>query len=72
MNKDLKKLLIKNFFKYPKNIVFYLKNYIFKNNDTPKEIRMFSCFMCKGTFIFPITSMDYMSCNECWETLGSD
>ena len=36
---------------------------------TPKELRRFTCFMCGGRFLFPITAKDYMACNDCLEHL---
>ena len=52
------------------NILFYLKNFIFKNRYTPKEIRKFICFMCGDNHTFPFTSKDYMCCNPCLKTLA--
>ena len=52
------------------NILFYLKNFIFKNRYTPKEIRKFICFICEDSHTFPFTSKDYMCCNTCLKTLA--
>jgi len=54
---------------YLSNILFYLKNFIFKNSYTPKEFRRFICFMCYEPHLFPLTSKDYMACNECLDSL---
>jgi hypothetical protein len=51
------------------NILFYVKNLIFKWNKTPKEIRNFVCFMCGRSFIFPFYSKDYVICNSCFKKL---
>ena len=56
--------------KYFFNILFYLKNFILKNKNTPKELREFSCFMCGENHVYPITSKDYFACDKCYETLG--
>jgi len=55
-----------------KNILFYIKNFLFRYHETPKEIRPFTCFMCRRDFVFPFTSQDYMACNDCWKELGED
>jgi len=55
-----------------KNILFYIKNFLFRYHETPKEIRPFTCFMCHKDFVFPFTSQDYMACNDCWKELGED
>jgi len=54
------------------NLLFYAKNFIFKNSSTPKELRRFTCFICGGRFLFPITAKDYMACNVCLETLKDE
>ena len=69
INIDLKKDGHKIFSKNPSNVLFYVKNLIFKNDKTPKEIRLFQCFMCSENFVFPLTSKDYTACNECWKDL---
>ena len=48
------------------NILYYLKNLIFKWEQTPKEITNFTCPMCENDFKFPITSKDYLLCNKCF------
>lgn len=68
-NSALAKRLLQYLFKNPSNVLFYVKNLIFKNDKTPKEIRLFQCFMCSENFVFPLTSKDYTACNECWKTL---
>lgn len=60
---------IVNYITIANNLLFYCYNFIFKNHQTPKEKREFQCFMCNKHFVFPITSKDYMACNECWKTL---
>jgi len=52
------------------NLLFYLKNLIFKYRFTPKEIRKFICFICEDKHIFPFTSKDYMCCNKCLLTIA--
>jgi|VirMetMinimDraft_7_1064189.scaffolds.fasta_scaffold201124_1 hypothetical protein len=52
------------------NILFYLKNLMLKNYNTPKELRKFSCFMCGEYHVFPITSKDFFACDKCYKTLG--
>ena len=49
-----------------RNIVFFVKNLFSNWNKTPKDIRGFSCVYCGRDFIFPITSKDYLICNDCW------
>ena len=51
------------------NILFYVKNLIFKWNQTPKEFRSFMCFLCKDVFKFPTQSKDYIICNDCFDIL---
>jgi len=51
------------------NILFYVKNLIFKWDKTPKEIRNFTCFMCEKNFSFPLYSKDYVVCNSCFKNL---
>lgn len=69
-NSALIKQLFKHLYKNPINVLFYVKNLIFKYHQTPKEIRLFQCFMCSENFVFPFTSKDYMACNECWKDMG--
>lgn len=68
-NNNLYKKLLIHLFKNPINVLFYVKNLIFNNHNTPKEIRLFQCFMCKNNYVFPLTSKDYQTCNSCWKTL---
>ena len=68
-NSALAKRLLQYLFKNPSNVLFYVKNLIFKNDKTPKEIRLIQCFMCSENFVFPLTSKDYTACNECWKDL---
>lgn len=68
-NSALSKRLLQYLFKNPSNVLFYCKNLIIKYHQTPKEIRLFQCFMCSENFVFPLTSKDYTACNECWKTL---
>ena len=68
-NSALAKRLIQYLFKKPSNVLFYVKNLIFNNYNTPKEIRLFQCFMCKENFVFPYKSKDYIGCNDCWKKL---
>lgn len=51
------------------NILFYLKNLILNNNQTPKQIRHFDCFLCFDHYVYPFTSKDYLVCNDCFRTL---
>jgi hypothetical protein len=51
------------------NILFYVKNLIFKWGKTPKEIRYFTCFICKEDFSFPLYSKDYVVCNSCFDKI---
>jgi len=51
------------------NILFYVKNLIFKWDKTPKEIRNFTCFICKEDFSFPFYSKDYVVCNSCFDQI---
>jgi hypothetical protein len=69
-NSYLTKKLLKYLFKNPINVLFYVKNLIFNNYNTPKEIRLFQCFICKENFVFPLTSKDYTLCNKCWRSLN--
>jgi len=50
-----------------RNLLFFLKNLIFNRYNTPKEIREFNCAFCGKGHIFPITSKDYLICNDCWD-----
>jgi len=68
-NSKLVKLLIKYLFINPTNVLFYVKNLILKYNNTPKELRIFDCFMCKEKYVFPLTSKDYFACNKCMKGL---
>jgi hypothetical protein len=54
------------------NLLFYLKNLIFNYRYTPKRITRFVCFICRDIYTFPITSKDYLLCNECFETMAED
>lgn len=68
-NSFLIKKLLKHLFINPINVLFYAKNLIFNNYNTPKEIRLFQCFMCSEEFVFPYKSKDYTFCNKCWKFL---
>ena len=68
-NTNLKKRLLKHLLKNPINILFYIKNLVFNNYNTPKEIRLFQCNLCKENFVFPLTSKDFFMCNKCWKFL---
>ena len=63
------KRLFQHLFKNPINVLFYVKNLIFRFNRTPKEIRLFQCFFCKENFVYPLTSQDYEFCNDCWKAM---
>ena len=71
-NSALAKRLLQHLFKNPLNVMFYVKNLIFNNYNTPKQIRLFQCFMCKENFVFPLTSKDYTACNNCWKLIAHD
>ena len=68
-NSALAKQLIKHLFKNPINVLFYVKNLIFKYDKTPKEFRLFQCVFCKENFVFPLKSKDYTLCNDCWKMI---
>jgi len=68
-NSFLAKKLFKHLLKNPTNVLFYVKNLIFYYDKTPKEIRLFQCFMCKENFVYPFKSKDYIGCNDCWKKL---
>ena len=68
-NSHLAKKLFKHLFINPTNVLFYVKNLILHYEKTPKEIRLFQCFMCKENFVYPFKSKDYISCNNCWKNL---
>ena len=68
-NSNLAKRLVQHLFKKPSNVLFYVKNLIFKNDKTPKELRLFQCFICSENFVFPLESKDYTACNECWKDI---
>ena len=38
-------------------------------NHSPKEIRLFQCFMCKENYVYPYKSKDYVACNNCFKGL---
>ena len=68
-NSYLAKKLFKHLFINPTNVLFYVKNLILHYDKTPKEIRLFQCFMCKDNYVYPYKSKDYVACNKCWKTL---
>ena len=68
-NSYLVKMLFKHLFLNPTNVLFYIKNLILHFDNVPKEIRAYTCFMCKQKFVFPLTSKDYMTCNKCLKGL---
>jgi len=51
------------------NLLFFIKNIIFNNYQTPKQIRHFDCILCFKHFVYPFTSKDYLVCNKCFKTL---
>ena len=69
-NSALVKRLLRHLFKNPINVLFYVKNIIFIYNDTPKELRLFQCFLCKENFVFPLTSKDFVACNSCFKEIA--
>jgi hypothetical protein len=52
-----------------KNILYYLKHLVTRWHETPKEIRYFTCFICNEDYMFPLYSMDYVVCNNCFKKL---
>jgi len=68
-NSFLAKKLLKHLFTNPTNVLFYVKNLILHYDKTPKEIRLFQCFMCKQNHVYPFKSKDYVACNNCFKKL---
>jgi len=68
-NSFLAKRLLKHLLTNPTNVLFYVKNLILHYDKTPKEIRLFQCFICKENYVYPFTSKDYLVCNDCFRTL---
>jgi len=68
-NSFLAKRLLKHLFTNPTNVLFYVKNLILHYDKTPKEIRLFQCFMCKQNHVYPFKSKDYVACNNCFKKL---
>jgi len=68
-NSFLAKKLLKHLFTNPTNVLFYVKNLILHYDKTPKEIRLFQCFMCKQNHVYPLKSKDYVACNNCFKKL---
>ena len=68
-NSFLAKQLLKHLLINPTNVLFYVKNLILHYDKTPKEIRLFQCFMCKENHVYPHKSKDYVACNNCFKKL---